>query len=275
MLSTVLVKAGEPVKKGQLLASIDGADESSRSREAQIGRDRAQREYTRTKKLVDQGSLPPAAADDAKSQLDSAEAALSATFEAVRRTRLFSPVDGTVFKRLAEPGETVNPGAPVLLVDETQHPLVKLGVTVRELPRLHPSQPATLTIDDTGATMPGEVTSVASTPDPADGLYPVEVVPKPVTVKPGTTVEGIKLEDGKSETAKADATLRLGALVTVRFEASTDETIRVPLEALVHRRDKDWVFVVDSSDKGKVNLARIGVSPSDGARGRPWLSRPA
>ena len=62
VLSTVLVKAGEPVKKGQLLASIDGADESSRSREAQIGRDRAQREYTRTKKLVDQGSLPPAAA---------------------------------------------------------------------------------------------------------------------------------------------------------------------------------------------------------------------
>lgn len=253
VIRAVHVKEGEAVRKGQLLARLDSADAAASARAAQAVRDRARREWQRSVKLADEGAIAASTREDAKSALVAAEASLAVAWEGLKGMQLTAPVPGTVFKRLAEPGETVGAGAPVLILDETQRPVVKLGVTDRDLKRLAKNQPATLVLEATGASLPGVVSTLAGSPDTADGLYAVEVTPLRDRARP----------DGKAD-KRPDETLPLGTLVSVRFEANTEQTIRVPLEALVHRNDKDWIFVVEGGPEPKARIRPIGVGRSEG-----------
>jgi RND family efflux transporter MFP subunit len=250
VVKAILVKDGEAVRKGQVLARLDSADASANARAAQAVRDRAKREWQRSVKLADEGALASSSREDAKSTLDGAEASLAVAWEALKGMQLTSPVSGTVFKRMAEPGETVGAGAPVLIVDETQRPVVKLGVTDRDLKRLKKDLTATLIAEDTGASLRGVISTLSATPDSADGLYAVEVTPSARGAgKPG---------------GKVEESLRLGTLVTVQFETATQQAIRIPLEALVHRNDKEWVFVVENAPAPIARIRAVGIGRSEG-----------
>jgi len=150
-----------------------------------------------------------------------------------------SPAVGTVSQRIAEPGGNVQAGNPVLLVDETGSLLVKVGVTDRDLRRLRAGQEALLLPEDGSPAIKGRISSLAPTPNPADGLYAAEI-------RPAGPAKG----------------WQAGTLMGVRFEgAAVDATIHVPLEALVHREDRDWVFVVQ---EGRARLAAVQVGRSVG-----------
>ncbi len=96
--------------------------------------------------------------------------------EALQRMQMVSPAAGTVFARLAEPGETVGPGMPVLVIDSTERLTVRAGATERELALLALGLAATLELAD-GATFGGRVKSLARTPNLEDGLFTVTVTP--------------------------------------------------------------------------------------------------
>jgi RND family efflux transporter MFP subunit len=222
VIGDVHVTAGSPVHKGQVLAELDATDASAHQRAAQAARDKAARDYRRAANLVDKGALAPVSRDDARSALTAADANLAIAVDAAKRTRIVSPIEGTVYKRTGEPGETVAPGATVLVVEDTARPTVRLGVTDADLRQVTVAQPASVLVEGQAA-IAARVTSVASTPDAADGLYTVEVTP----------VEG----HGQR--------LQVGVLSMVSFVLERDNSITVPLDAVVHRRDKDWLFVVD------------------------------
>jgi multidrug efflux system membrane fusion protein len=67
------------------------------------------------------------------------------------------------------------------------------------------------------------------------------------------------------EGPRPDAVLP-GTQVTMRFsEARPAEALRIPLDALVHRRDQDFVFVLDESGGQAVaRLRPIAVGPVAG-----------
>ena len=144
--------------------------------------------------------------------------------EALTGSRLVSPVAGVVFQRLVEPGEVVAPGAPVVVIEDSSAPLVRVGVTASELARLHVGQATTVEADGLPPST-GRLSSLSPSPDPADGLYSVEV-----------------------ETTAEAAPLRSGTLVTVGFvDDHPLSRLHVPLEAVAHRRGKDFVFVIAQS----------------------------
>jgi RND family efflux transporter MFP subunit len=239
ILAAVLVKEGDRVARGQVLARLDPTDAEAHLRAATAQRDKAKRDWIRADRLATEGALASSAREDARTALEAAEAALAVAREALARTALVSPVQGTVFQRVAESGESIQAGNPVLLVDETGSLTVKVGVTDRDLRRLRAGQLARLIPEDGGAPVQGRIASLAPTPNPADGLYAVEVKPEgqPRNWQPGV-------------------------LIGVRFDgAAADPSLRVPLEALVHRQDRDWVFVVA---EGKARLAPVELGRTEG-----------
>ncbi len=258
LVKAVYVKDGDTVRKGQLLARLDSTEAAAHARAAQANRDKAKREWQKSVNLADVGALSASIRDDAKSQLDGSDANLALAWDALRGTELKSPVNGTVFRRVAEPGETLAGGAPVLIVEETERPVVKLGVTDRDLKQLKRTQKVDLVLEDSGETLPGEISTLSATPDAADGLYAVEVVP----VRPANATRAKGRKSG--ETKIDDGGLRLGTLVTVRFTPASEAAIRIPLEALVHRHDKDWVFLVEGSEAPLARMRAIGVGRSEG-----------
>jgi RND family efflux transporter MFP subunit len=234
LIASIDVGQGDRVARGQVVARLDDADARAAVRAAQAARDKAQRDADRAARLAAQGALPSSVRDDAQSQLEAADARLSQTRDALERTHLASPVAGAVFLRLAEPGETVGSGTPILVIDSSGHLVARAGATERELALIGPNVPATLILGD-GASLPGRVTSRAATPNSDDGLYAVEVTPK----------------------APARAAILAGAPVTLRVSGTQPvDALRIPLDALVHRSDRDFVFVLEASGAGVVARLR-------------------
>lgn len=226
VITAVLVKVGDQVRQGQALARLDQTDALSGLRVAGANLKKSMQDFKRAERLVKEGAVPTSARDDARASLEVAQANLSVASENYKRTQLLSPVGGKVVQRVAGPGESVGPGSPVLIIDETDHLVVRVGVTDRDLQRLEVGQATSLQPEDGSPAFKGVVSSLASTPNTTDGLYAVEIQPEKLKLQAGT-------------------------LIAVRFQdAKPDEILRIPLEAIVRRLDQDCVFIVEG-DKNK------------------------
>ncbi len=129
-IASLSVKAGDPVKAGQVLAVIDDRATQAGVAQAQAGFAQAdanlanaRAHFDRTRDLRGQGFVAQAALDTAQAQLSAAQAGVAAaragqTQAGVAQgfTRLTAPFDGWVLATHAEAGGLAMPGAPVLTV---------------------------------------------------------------------------------------------------------------------------------------------------------------
>lgn len=127
-LQALAVREGDTVHKGQVLAKVDATDAQARYQQAKLQADAAQanvaiqqRQYDNQQALVGRGFISATALEATASQLQAAQAnhaAARAAQDASRKvlddTVLYSPLDGHVARRLAEPGERVGVDMPVL-----------------------------------------------------------------------------------------------------------------------------------------------------------------
>ena len=239
ILKAMKVREGDRVQAGQVLAVLDDLDARSQSRVAQASLDRARREAERAARLVQEGALPAIQREDTRNQLESAEALWRQAVDGVNRTRILAPLSGTIHQRLAEPGEAVGAGVPVLVLDSADHPVVRTGVPERELASMKPGR-YTEILEPGGGPRVARITSVASAPGD-DGLYAVEVVP----------VAG---------------RLRTGSLVQVRVPFAPEPgRVRIPFSALVNRQGHDLVAFLQPAGKDfKVWFHPVKVDKADG-----------
>ena len=127
-LQGLLVREGDIVKAGQVLARVDPTEYLARGKQAQEQADSAkaqidiaQRQYDNNKALVDQGFISRTALDASLSTLASAQAnhkaalaALEVASKSVDDTVLKAPISGLISQRLAQPGERVAIDAKVV-----------------------------------------------------------------------------------------------------------------------------------------------------------------
>ena len=123
-----LVDAGQTVRRGQLLMRIDPADLqlSAQAQQQAVVAARAQAQQAtadeaRYRALLGTGAISAssydqskAAADAARAQLSAAQAQAQVANNANRYTELFADADGVVVETLAEPGQVVSAGQPVV-----------------------------------------------------------------------------------------------------------------------------------------------------------------
>jgi membrane fusion protein, multidrug efflux system len=257
VLADVKVRMGDVVRKGDVLARLRDSGGGAMLAAAEAQRHKALRDRERTEKLVAWGTIAPAQGDDALSSLRVASANANIAATALAQRVIVAPINGTVLERLAEPGESVGPGSPVVVLDDTQRVVVKVGVTERELARVTANQRATLIAEGTGARLVGSVTSVAPAPR-EDGLYTVEVEPPaPPFGQPRTLTP-----------------LTPGSMVTVELEDVRQETsVHVPLEALVERDGKTWAFVVAPGLRAALTTVTMRALQVDRAEDKEVLVR--
>jgi len=123
-----LVDAGQTVKRGQPLMRLDPVDLGLQARAQQqaVAVARAQAKQTaddeaRNRELVAAGAISAsaydqakAAADTAKAQLSAAQAQADVASNAMGYATLLADADGVVMDTLAEPGQVVSAGQPVV-----------------------------------------------------------------------------------------------------------------------------------------------------------------
>lgn len=119
-LETLDVHEGDAVKKGQRVGTLDRFED-------------ARRDYRRARELLGRGG-------STRRQFEKAELIL-------RDQQLIAPIDGLVLNRVSEPGETISPGIPAVVIGNPQDVYVKIFVTEREVGLVKVGQPARLAVD--------------------------------------------------------------------------------------------------------------------------------
>ena len=140
------------------------------------------------------------ALDAAQAQIDAARAALGVLQAQLQKYTLLAPIDAAVMSRAIEPGETVVPGTPVLVLAPLDHLQVETtDLSELDVPRVEKGQPVTIIIKALNQNVTGHVSDISPLADTIGG----DVVYK-------TTVDLDTLPPG----------LRVGMSVDVQFGAS-------------------------------------------------------
>ena len=195
----VPVRAGDSVKKGQALYTVDSPDlvQAISSLIAAAGvRSLATRNLERARKMFDIQAAAQKDLDQALSDQQSAEGAYQAARDAVRifgktdaemdkiissrkvsgEMTVFSPIAGKVVARNAAPGMLVQPGstpAPVSVAD-TAAKWVIANVTEYDAPKLKLGLPAKISITAMpGKTFMARIVNIGASVDPATRRVPV------------------------------------------------------------------------------------------------------
>jgi len=129
-LLDLVLREGDAVKAGQMIARIDPTEYQARVRQAQQQADAAQaqvdiaqKQFDNNKALVDQGFISQTALQNSTASLNGAKATHMAAVAALDVTRkslddaiIRSPISGQIAQRLAQPGERVGIDARVVEV---------------------------------------------------------------------------------------------------------------------------------------------------------------
>jgi RND family efflux transporter MFP subunit len=238
-LVALAVKAGDPVRAGQLLATIDDREtqtgvQRSRAQAAQAQAElrNAQANFNRTRELLAQGFVSAAAMDTADAQLKSAQAGRDQASAGEKQsglaqgfTRVTAPFDAFVLQTLSEAGDLAFPGKPLL----TLYAPLPLRAVV-QVPVSRSSQ------------VQGS-TAVEVQVSAADGS-PQWVRPSQTSHLPTADAVSQTIEWRLELPASAAKGLLPGQQVRVRFAAGQSQRLLIPASAVLRRGELTAVYVV-------------------------------
>ncbi|WP_321325995.1 efflux RND transporter periplasmic adaptor subunit [uncultured Parasphingorhabdus sp.] len=254
-VTNVYVDAGDWVKQGQIMASIDQSVQSQQaaSLEASVGVSRAdlnlaQANLDRAEKLVDRGFISKADIDRLTATRDSAAARLrmaQAQFNEVRarngRLNIVAPKAGLVLERNVEPGQTVTQGSGTLF-RMAQNGEMELQALLGE------SDLATVTV--------GTKTEV--TPIGTDKLLTGQIWQISPTIDPQSRQGVARIALGY------DSALRPGGFASARIQSGTSDAAVIPESALQNDSEGSFVYIIDADNKAVRRDVVVGSVSSAG-----------
>lgn len=291
----VSAEIGQRVKKGDLLARIEGnvARESSAGASAGVTASEqdallAQRELERVNRLVDVGALAARDREMAESGLISAQARLkeararsASAREQVSGTTVRSPIDGVVSERSVSLGDVVAPGAPLFVVLEPSSLRLSGAVPADSVGSLKVGAPVSLEVQgQPGRRYAGAIERISPAVDPVTRQIPVIVsIPNAEgTLMAGLFAEGriaSEVHDGLVVTA--DALVEGASTATVRrITSGKVEEVAVTVGIRDVEADRIEVTGLTDGDTVLVGPARsIPVGTQVKVPGAPTTAAPA
>ena len=176
-LQGLMVREGDFVKAGQIIARIDASELQSRVRQAReqaesskAQMDVAQRQYDNNKALVDQGFISKTALDTSLANLNAAQstyrAALAGTDVAkksVDDTQLRAPISGQVSQRFAQSGERVGVDARIIEIVDLSRLELEATLSAADSTQIQVGQTADLQIEGSPKAVAAKVVRINPT----------------------------------------------------------------------------------------------------------------
>lgn len=246
LISRMLVEAGDTVRAGQTMATLDTTELDAQVRQISENLNKAKRDATRAETLFKQGVLAEQVAQDARTQVAMLESNLSAARFNRQQAVIVSPANGVVLQRLAEAREVTAPGTPVLVVSRAdQGWILRVGLNDQAATRVKVGDTALVRINAyPGQTLNSRVKEVGAASDPRTGTVTVTLALP--------NVSGIKYIAGQVGEAQ------------LLSATNTSQALTIPLGALLEgdqRRAK--VYVLDSQNKAQLKIIETGVIQGD------------
>ncbi len=224
-ISQLNVEEGQPVKKGDVLASLELEEINAELAKAKSVHTQSQRDLTRLTSLYKKKVIPINQLEDARTALEVAEANLDLAIEKKRQAVLIAPQDGIVLSRFVESSELVRPHQTAFVISDTSKGwVIRTQVSDKDIVRINKNDETRIKFDAyPGHLFQGAVSEVAAAADTSTLLFEVEIQVAP---------ENYRLLEGF-----------IGHMEIV--PAFTDRIAYVPVESVV------------AADKNRVKLFQI------------------
>ncbi len=237
VIEDITIEEGQYFKKGQLLAKLKSTEINAQLAQSKMGFEKAERDYVRTYNLYKDSVATLEQLQNAKTALDIAKKSVEVVDFNFNYARIYAKSDGFVTKKMANEGEIVATGNPILLINELRNKndwILKVGVTDKAWAKVTKGQEARISIDAyPNKEFQGVVLRKSLSSDKNNGSYQIE----------------IKLIDPKGA-------LAVGMFAKASIEiAINDEFPIIPYEALIEADgNKAMVFIPDSNKVKKVPI---------------------
>jgi len=241
----VLVQAGDAVRKGQLLATVDKDDNQSIYNSSLAMYQQAKDAYDRLKQVHDNGSLSEVKWVEMETNLKKAESQLEVAKNSLEKCNLYAPVSGIIGKRNVEPGQSaLSSFAPLELV-KIETVLVKVSVPENEIGKIRKGMNASFTISALdNKQFEGTITNVGVVADQFSRTYEVKI-----------TVKNPELE------------IKPGMVCDVTLNSTTEkQMVMVPYNAVTKDSEgNSIVFVVNGDQKSvRKQIVKVGTYQTKG-----------
>lgn len=240
-LQGLVLREGDRVSAGQVVARIDATESQARVRQAQQQAeaaraqvDIARRSFDNNRSLVDQGFISKTALDTSAASLAAAEASFRAAQagadlanKSLEDTVLRAPMAGVVAQRLAQPGERLAVDTRIVEIVDLSRLELEASLSPADSLLVRPGQEAVLSIEGASQTLSAKVLRV--NPSVVAGSRAV-LAYLAVQSNPG---------------------LRQGLFVQGRLSVGTLQVLAIPLAAV--RTDKPLPYVLLIQDGAVVH----------------------
>lgn len=243
------VDVDDVVASGDLIVALDDTEQRARLDQAKANLleanasvvDATQR-FERIGPLAERGVASQAELDQARNQLNAAQArlaqaqaAVSGAEEQLSYTRVLAPYGGIVTERHVEVGEAVSPSTPLLTGFSLEALRVVVSIPQRYADLARQQRQATVTLNDGRVLSTGDMT-----------FFPY--------ADPNTHAFRVRMD-----LVETNGQLFPGMLVRVGLPVGERSALWVPEQTVVRRGELSAVYVLDDTDQPRLRQIRTGV----------------
>ncbi|MEO8239205.1 MAG: efflux RND transporter periplasmic adaptor subunit [Flavobacterium sp.] len=236
-INQINVDEGQNVNNGQLVATLDPTNYSIAKEIADVQAGEANDQYNRLKIMHDRNSISESDFKKIDFSLKGAKAQQKLQGKNLSDTKLFAPLNGILLQKLAEPGEIVATGTPILVVSDISKVKVNAYIPENQLSQINIGQQATVYIGALDETFTGKVAEVGGIADAATRAFTIKI-----------------------EVQNPKRLIRPGMIAEISLPSSKEtKTISVPANAILHTPEgQSFVFIADK-EKGQAFQRNISL----------------
>jgi RND family efflux transporter MFP subunit len=236
------VDTGQRVAAGRLLARLDAADLQLQLAQAKSQQGLALAEAARYRELRRQNFVSAAALDAKETALTAAEAQAGIAANQSAYARLTAERAGVVAAILAEPGQVVSAGQPVLRLALDGEREVAISLPESALAHVRVGMPVAVSLWSDGRRYQGRVRELSAAADPATRTFAARI-----------TILDI------------DAAAPLGMTASVLFPDQRQKAVVVPTSAIFQQGDRPAVWLVGADGTVALRPVVVGSLTDAGA----------
>jgi RND family efflux transporter MFP subunit len=240
------VETGNHITGGQLLARLDPADNALQNTAAEAQYRLAEDELNRFKELREKNFVSQSALDAKETALKTALSQAGLARNQSAYTSLRSDQSGMVYAVLAEVGQDVSAGQPILRLAHDGEREVSIAIPESKITEIKVGMPAQIELGTQMIT--GHVREITPAADPSSRTYPARI---------------------SFDASKVESALGMTARVTIfgseKIGASAKSAFRIPLTALYQQGDKAAVWIVGPDSSVSLRAVTVSAYRDNGA----------
>lgn len=261
-ITKIYVKAGDQVKAGQLLFSVNSNDIQAKQsqvdamlKQAEAAFHVAQKDYERYTALYKQNSASVKELEQITMQYQSAKAGVESAKGMQHEVRsqltyanVVAPFSGVVTQKLADEGSLANPGMPIVTIEQGGSLQVTAMVPETEIAALKVGDIANVSVDAANKRFQSKLIQINPSSQFTGGQYIVKL--------------NIPAADAKTLLAGMYANIKIESKVA-NVKMDTTHTVMIPTSVLIQRDQLVGVYTVSAQNTAILRWLRIGKTVGD------------